>query len=280
MKQVTKTIVGLGLILSLGLVLWTGCVKKIEYNWIQAQAIWQEMVVLNQGFKAIVYADPKPMLRELYQKASANIEKLNQLKGQVKVANFPLDWKTNFDQGLQANISYYKFCQLIIDKRAQSGQSYDELRDSARDALSFYQQVLQKDWPELPRETFQIAAKIEGLIVASQSSSKPKVGRQISRIAQPFVIARGVGICPVSQVRYLTESDLASRSAWELDIIRNEIYARYGRHFVKTKYQTYFNAQSWYEVSQNYSDSLLSSVEKRNAQYVRQYQLQKGLITD
>lgn len=275
-----KIIAGLGLILSLGLVLWTGCAKKSEYDWTRAQVIWQEMVVLNQDFKARVYADPKPTLRELYQKAVANIEKLNQLRGQVKVASFPSDWKANFDQGLQANISYYRSCQLIIDKRARQGQSYDELRDAARDALGFYQQALQEGWPELSRETFQVAAKIEGLIIASQPSPEPKTERQTSRITQPFVIARGVGIYPESQIGYLTESVLISRSAWELDIMRNEIYARHGRRFVKAKYQTYFNAQPWYEVNPNYSDSLLSSIERRNAQYILQYQRRRGLITD
>ncbi len=272
MKQTIKIIVALGLILSLGLVLWTGCAPKTKYNWGQEQAIWQEVVILNQDFKTRVYADPKPTLRELYQKAAANIEKLNQLRGQVKVANFPSDWKANFDQGLQANISYYKSCQLIIDKKAQSGQSYDEFRDSARDALSFYQQALQEGWPELSLETFQVAAKIEGLIIASQPSPKPKAERQPSRITQLFVTARGVGICPESQIRYLTENDLVGRSAWELDIMRNEIYARHGRRFVKAEYQAYFNTQPWYEVNPNYSDSLLSSVERRNAQYILQYQ--------
>jgi hypothetical protein len=90
-------------------------------------------------------------------------------------------------------------------------------------------------------------------------------------------VGQGSGLCPDSQIRYLTEQDLAGHSAWELDIMRNEIYARHGRPFAEKKYQDYFMSQPWYQVNPNYSDSLLSFIEKRNARFILEYQRRMGL---
>ena len=43
--------------------------------------------------------------------------------------------------------------------------------------------------------------------------------------------SEGIGLIPDSQCRLLTENDLKGLSAWELNIARNEIFARYGRPF-------------------------------------------------
>lgn len=259
-----------------------GCNRPSKVNWQSVEPTWQKVVEINQGFKARVYADPKPSLRELYQKADANIELLNQLKGKIQAMDLPPDWQKNFNLGLEANISYYKCCQNIINKRALGGQSYEELRDCARDCIASYQNGIQEGWTELPRETFQIAAKLETLIVASRGqipSAQPIIKRASDHPYSPFVTARGVGIYPDSQIRNLTQNDLIGRSAWELDIMRNEIYARHGRPFVKVKFARYFNEQSWYEVNPNYSDGLLSLVEKRNANLIKAYQDRTGLTT-
>jgi len=276
----------LWLLLPLFVFIPLSCGKETKSDWDKAKLLWEQVIQLNQDFQGLVFADPKPTLRELYQKAISNIERLNQFRGQTQAMNLPSQWKSDFDQGLQANIQYYKSCQLIIDKRTTTGQAYDELRDAARDCLSFYQQCREKDWPEISRETFQIAAKMERLIVAAKPAEKisPRpevivVEKPSPQIGRPFVTARGVGICPESQVRYLTEEDLYGRSSWELDIMRNEIYARHGRRFVKKEYQMYFDSQPWYEVNPNYSDRLLSAIERRNAAFILDYQKRIGAKT-
>lgn len=77
---------------------------------------------------------------------------------------------------------------------------------------------------------------------------------------------------PDSDSRYLTESDLTGRTDWELDIMRNEIYARHGRPFQRGKYQAYFSRQPWYTVRSDYNESWLSGIEKRNASFIASYQ--------
>jgi len=102
---------------------------------------------------------------------------------------------------------------------------------------------------------------------------KPKV----SIIPPP---ASGVGICPDSQWRKLTEDDLKGKSAWELDIMRNEIYARHGRPFKMAKYRDYFRKQAWYKENPNFRDDQLSQIEKYNAWFILKYQKRTGLTTD
>ncbi len=84
-------------------------------------------------------------------------------------------------------------------------------------------------------------------------------------------------VIPYSSYKYLTEKDLKGLSAWELNISRNEIYARYGRIFQKQIYKDYFNSQSWYKENQNYSDSLLNEVELYNANFIKEYQEKNGV---
>ena len=52
---------------------------------------------------------------------------------------------------------------------------------------------------------------------------------------------------PDSNSRYLTDEDLAPYSYDELELAKNEIYARHGRQFVTQRIADYFNSKSWYQ---------------------------------
>jgi hypothetical protein len=79
-------------------------------------------------------------------------------------------------------------------------------------------------------------------------------------------------VLPFSSDRNVTSSDLSGLSKWELDVARNEIYARHGRGFNRSDLREYFNGQAWYSEDSGYSDGRLSRLEARNAEYIRQYQ--------
>lgn len=79
-------------------------------------------------------------------------------------------------------------------------------------------------------------------------------------------------VIPDSGLRRLTESDLVGKSAFELNIARNEIYARHGRKFDRVDFRDYFRRKHWYSESQGYSDNLLTPTEKRNAAFIKEYQ--------
>lgn len=82
-------------------------------------------------------------------------------------------------------------------------------------------------------------------------------------------------VLPDSAKRKLKKSDLKGLSKEELRIARNEVYARHGRMFDDKKLQKYFDSQSWYEgtvPASEFSEDVLSSVEKKNVAFIRQFE--------
>lgn len=51
---------------------------------------------------------------------------------------------------------------------------------------------------------------------------------------------------PDSDSRYLTDEELSGYSSADLELAKNEIYARHGRQFVTKRIADYFNSKSWY----------------------------------
>lgn len=73
------------------------------------------------------------------------------------------------------------------------------------------------------------------------------------------------GTCPAwaaASARYLSDQELAACSCQELELLRNEIYARHGRVFTRSDLQSYFQAQSWYR-----PDAKNATGEKGQNQY-------------
>mgnify|MGYP004535032351 CR=1 FL=1 len=82
-------------------------------------------------------------------------------------------------------------------------------------------------------------------------------------------------ILPDSADRKLKKSDLKGLSKKELQIARNEIYARHGRMFQDTQLQEYFDGQSWYQgttAPEDFSEDILNSIEKRNAAFIKKFE--------
>jgi hypothetical protein len=62
--------------------------------------------------------------------------------------------------------------------------------------------------------------------------------------------------------------DVIQKTNTELGYLRNEIYARYGRAFHTPKYSAFFKKQSWYKINAEYSDDLLTSIDKQNVKLI------------
>jgi len=82
-------------------------------------------------------------------------------------------------------------------------------------------------------------------------------------------------VLPQSSSVLLTGNDLKGLSKSQIDIARNEIFARHGRKFQKTELQNYFNSKSWYNINNNYNysnDQLnVSEIEWKNAEFLLKY---------
>ena len=79
-------------------------------------------------------------------------------------------------------------------------------------------------------------------------------------------------VLPQNSSRLLTDADVAGVSLQQINYAKNEIYARHGRLFDSRELQNYFNSQSWYSgtiAPANFSESLLSDVEKKNVTFLK-----------
>ena len=75
-----------------------------------------------------------------------------------------------------------------------------------------------------------------------------------------------------SSTRLLTEADLQGLSKAQLEIARNEIFARHGRTFKRADIQSFFESRSWYKKNDNYNYvndySNLSDIELTNSKFI------------
>lgn len=81
-----------------------------------------------------------------------------------------------------------------------------------------------------------------------------------------------VGKFPETSQRVLTAADIAGLSSYELKIMRNEIYARYGYIFKTKDMKAYFINQPWYSPKYQNVASFLSEIEKKNIELIKRYE--------
>lgn len=81
---------------------------------------------------------------------------------------------------------------------------------------------------------------------------------------------------PIGAQRALTTADLQGLSKWDLDVLRNEIYATHGRKFDRRDLQQYFARKTWYTPDSGFSENRLSALEKRNAAFIAEYQKRRS----
>ena len=82
-------------------------------------------------------------------------------------------------------------------------------------------------------------------------------------------------IIPNSDSRMLSDSDLQGITRNDLTLARNEIYARHGRMFKDDDIRAYFESQAWYAgivPADQFSDSVLSKIEKANISTIKAYE--------
>jgi hypothetical protein len=76
----------------------------------------------------------------------------------------------------------------------------------------------------------------------------------------------------ISADRVVTEEELQGRSKAELRVMRNEIFARHGRVFQTGDLNAYFSQKPWYKQDANYSDAMLSDVDKENVRIIQEHE--------
>jgi serine/threonine-protein kinase len=70
----------------------------------------------------------------------------------------------------------------------------------------------------------------------------------------------------------LTAEDLRGLSQAQLRILRNTIYARYGRSFDTPALQAYFLTRPWYHQRLDYNDRMLNATDRANAELIKSHE--------
>lgn len=87
---------------------------------------------------------------------------------------------------------------------------------------------------------------------------------------------------PESSSRYLTDEEISAYNSDQLELAKNEIYARHGRQFVTDYIADYFNSKSWYQgtidpgtfdAEQN---SIFNEYELANIEKIAEWEEQKA----
>jgi hypothetical protein len=105
--------------------------------------------------------------------------------------------------------------------------------------------------------------------VAGQSSNDGKTG---SNDYPPQTAENIPGKYPQASFREITYADIKGMHVWDIIVMRNEIYARYGHIFTKSwELRDYFNAQSWYHPLSTNVENQLTYLEKRNVRFLLEH---------
>jgi len=70
----------------------------------------------------------------------------------------------------------------------------------------------------------------------------------------------------------LIDADLKDLDKAQLRLMRNAVYARHGRTFKSVDLQSLWDCYTWYKKNPNYSDSLLTDIDKYNIELIQKYE--------
>lgn len=89
--------------------------------------------------------------------------------------------------------------------------------------------------------------KVDGVMTREKAAAEATATPTVAAPEESKDISGRDYIFPDSDSRYLTDEDLAGYSSDQLELAKNEIYARHGRKFVTQRIADYFNSKSWYK---------------------------------
>lgn len=92
-----------------------------------------------------------------------------------------------------------------------------------------------------------MAPKVDGVMTREKAAAEATAAPTEAASEESKDISGRDYIFPDSDSRYLTDEDLEGYSSDQLELAKNEIYARRGRKFVTQRIADYFNSKSWYK---------------------------------
>jgi len=108
------------------------------------------------------------------------------------------------------------------------------------------------------KKEFYSGQKVRFLYDQSKTIDTIQVNLQLRKLPLPEYS----GSLPNNHL--LRIEDIHGKTTEELALLRNEIYAKYGREFITPKYREYFGSKSWYKINPHFSDDFLTEIDKKN----------------
>jgi uncharacterized coiled-coil protein SlyX len=135
--------------------------------------------------------------------------------------------------------------------------------DALEEKLYQQEQAIQAEkQADLEKELAEKNAELERL--KNEGASKT--------LSQQTFYARGFGDYPEASERRLTYDDVSGLNKFELKIMRNEIFARYGYIFKTQDMKNHFSTKRWYQPLYKDVNNRLTSLEKENAEYIKNFE--------
>lgn len=110
------------------------------------------------------------------------------------------------------------------------------------------------------------------MLIALLACFAPTVSYAQKHAAPPKSQKKVYGLYPEGTTRLLTADDVRGLNAWDLKVMRNEIFARHGYIFQTDDLIHYFNGQMWYTPIYSRVDKFLTRTEKKNIEFIKRYE--------
>ncbi len=141
--------------------------------------------------------------------------------------------KETVEQTQEVSLELEKELNVVVEDPIKRPQPEQEKEPVETEPVETEPEVTEEEQTEVPAEEEDPAQEQEEQPAEETPEEKPSVSQ-----TEWFF--------PDSSERILTDADVAGLSKAELQIARNEIYARHGRKFNNPDLQAWFNSCSWY----------------------------------
>lgn len=114
--------------------------------------------------------------------------------------------------------------------------------------------------------------KADAVVGTWKANDPAKPRRSFSLERKQFVYRTDVGSYPEASQRVLRETDVENMVKEDLEIMRNEIFARHGYSFKKKNLRQRFEGMDWYIPNTIDVKDLLTEIEKKNVALIKRYE--------
>ncbi|MEN1761725.1 S-layer homology domain-containing protein [Anoxynatronum sibiricum] len=168
--------------------------------------------------------------------------------------------------------------KYLYPENSQYYLPFDDIKDFSEYAIRQIPLVFQQGIIEIDGKTSfkprEVVTRAEAAVFVDKLYQKIYGGMAnfdaINNQAGPEIQSQY--ILPNSHQKLLGTADIESLTMEELRLARNEIFARHGYAFKSEDLQQYFKQKEWYSINDSYREDLLSDIEKKNAEFILEYE--------